>query len=48
VVTVPLWVEPEYIVYRDGIAGDPNLPNPETLNIGAAFEFTYSLLTDAG
>ena len=48
VVTVPLWVEPEFIVYRDGIAGDPNLPNPEALNIGASMEFIYSLLTDAG
>jgi peptide/nickel transport system substrate-binding protein len=48
VVTVPLWVEPEFIVYRDGIAGDPNLPNPEALNIGASMEFLYSLLRDAG
>jgi len=48
VVTVPLWVEPEFIVYRDGISGDSNLPNPQALNIGASMEFIYSVLRDAG
>lgn len=45
VVTIPLWLEPEFIVYREGIAGDDSLPNPETLNIGPDFEFLYSVLT---
>jgi peptide/nickel transport system substrate-binding protein len=45
VVTIPLWLEPEFIIYRDGIAADSSLPNPESLNIGPDFEFIYSLLT---
>ena len=45
VVTIPLWLEPEFIIYRDGIQGDPDLPNPQTLNIGPDFEFIYSVLT---
>jgi peptide/nickel transport system substrate-binding protein len=48
VVTVPLWIEPEYIVYRDGICGDASLPNPESLNIGPTLEFNYSVLGTDG
>lgn len=48
VVTVPLWIEPEYIVYRDGICGDASLPNPESLNIGPTMEFVYSVLGTDG
>lgn len=49
VVTIPLWIEPEYIVYRDGICGDAGLPNPQTLNIGGTMEFSYAVLgTDGG
>jgi len=45
VVTIPLWLEPEFIIYWDWISGDPNLPNQRTLNIGPDFEFIYSVLT---
>ena len=48
VVTIPLWLEPEFIIYRDGIVGDSSLPNPQTLNIGPAFEFLYSVLDVTG
>jgi peptide/nickel transport system substrate-binding protein len=48
VVTVPLWIEPEYVVYRDGVCGDASLPYPETLNIGPNLEFYYSVLGTDG
>jgi len=48
VVTIPLWLEPEFIIYRDGIVGDSSLPSPETLNIGPDFEFIYSVLDVVG
>ena len=48
VVTVPLWLEPEYIVYRDGICGNASLPTPESLNIGPTTEFSYSVLGTDG
>jgi peptide/nickel transport system substrate-binding protein len=48
VVTLPLWLEPEFIVYRDGICGDASLPNPETLNIGGTMEFSYSVIGTDG
>jgi len=48
VVTIPLWLEPEFIIYRDGIAGDASLDNAESLNIGPDFEFVYSVLTVTG
>jgi peptide/nickel transport system substrate-binding protein len=48
VVTIPLWLEPEFIIYRDGIAGDASLDNAESLNIGPDFEFYYSVLTVTG
>ncbi len=34
--TLPLWWEPEYIVYRDGIEG---------ITIGAPFDFNYNILS---
>jgi len=48
VVTVPLWIEPEFVVYRDGICGDDSLPNAASLNIGATMEFVYSVLSTDG
>jgi peptide/nickel transport system substrate-binding protein len=48
VVTIPLWIEPEYIVYRDGICGMADLPNPQTLNIGGTMEFSYGVLGTDG
>ena len=45
VVTIPLWLEPEFVVYRDGVLGDSGLPNPNTLNIGPTMEFIYSVLS---
>jgi len=48
VVTVPLWMEPEFIVYRDGICGDASLPNANTLNVGATMELVYSVLGTDG
>jgi peptide/nickel transport system substrate-binding protein len=44
-VTLPLWIEPEYIIYRDGIAGAEALQRAEALNIGPTFNFVYSVLT---
>jgi len=48
VVTIPLWLEPEFIIYWDYISGRSDLPNPQTLNIGPDFEFIYSVLEYAG
>jgi peptide/nickel transport system substrate-binding protein len=48
VVTLPLWIEPEFIVYRDGVCGDASLPNAASLNIGATMEFVYSVLGTDG
>ncbi|MCJ7726616.1 MAG: hypothetical protein MUP76_09560, partial [Acidimicrobiia bacterium] len=48
VVTIPLWLEPEFIIYWDYISGRSDLPNPQTLNIGPDFEFVYSVLTYMG
>jgi peptide/nickel transport system substrate-binding protein len=48
VVTVPLWMEPEFVVYRDGICGDASLPNPASLNVGATMELIYSVLGTDG
>jgi peptide/nickel transport system substrate-binding protein len=48
VVTVPLWIEPEFIVYRDGVCGDASLPNPQTLNVGATMELIYAVLGTDG
>jgi peptide/nickel transport system substrate-binding protein len=45
VVTVPLFLNPEYVVYRDNIHANDQYPSPETLNIGATIEFSYSMLS---
>jgi peptide/nickel transport system substrate-binding protein len=45
VVTLPLFLNPEYVVYRDNIHGMDSHPNPDTLNIGGTIEFDYSVLT---
>ena len=45
VVTIPLFYNPEYIVYRDYIHASDKYPTPETLNIAGTIEFNYSLLT---
>jgi peptide/nickel transport system substrate-binding protein len=45
VVTIPLFLEVEHIIYRDNIHGSSQYPAPETLNIGPAIVFSYSLLT---
>jgi peptide/nickel transport system substrate-binding protein len=46
VVTLPLWLEAEHVVYRDGVAGDDSLGSPEALNIGGTVEFNYVTLQD--
>jgi peptide/nickel transport system substrate-binding protein len=45
VVTLPLFLNPEYVVYRDNIHGMDSHPSPDTLNIGGTIEFDYSVLT---
>jgi peptide/nickel transport system substrate-binding protein len=45
VVTLPLFLNPEYVVYRDNIHASNAHPNPDTLNIGGTIEFDYSVLT---
>ena len=45
VVTLPLFLNPEYIVYRDNIQASSDHPSPENLNIGGTIEFDYSVLT---
>ncbi|MFH2073675.1 MAG: ABC transporter substrate-binding protein [Actinomycetota bacterium] len=45
VVTIPLWLEPEFIIYWDHISARADLPNPQSLNIGPDFEFIYSVLS---
>lgn len=41
VVTIPLWIERQYIAYRDRISGDPSFPSPESLNVGAMLQLDY-------
>jgi len=45
VVTLPLFFEPEHVVFADYIHGDPMYATPETLNIGPTIEFNYALIT---
>lgn len=45
VVTLPLFLNPEYVVYSDSIHGMDSHPSPDTLNIGGTIEFDYSVLT---
>jgi peptide/nickel transport system substrate-binding protein len=41
VVTLPLWLDHEYLAYWDHVAGDPALPYPETLNIGPEMQLDF-------
>jgi len=45
VVTLPLDLANEHVVYRDGIQGDAQYGSPEALNIGPMLEFYYSTLS---
>lgn len=45
VVTVPLFLNPENVVFRDNIHASDQYPSPETLNIGGTIEFNYSMLS---
>ncbi len=45
VVTLPLFFQPETVVYRSNIHGTSSFATPETLNIGSTIEFDYSMLT---
>jgi ABC-type transport system substrate-binding protein len=44
VVTLPLYLENVYIVYRDGIRGSGQYAAPEALNIGSLVQLNYSTL----
>ncbi|MGD8632886.1 MAG: ABC transporter substrate-binding protein [Anaerolineales bacterium] len=44
VVSLPLFFEPEHVVYRGNVAGTGMYTSPETLNIGPTIEFNYSTL----
>jgi peptide/nickel transport system substrate-binding protein len=44
-VTVPLFLNPEYVVFRDNIQGSDQFATPETLNIAGTIEFNYSTLS---
>jgi peptide/nickel transport system substrate-binding protein len=44
VVTIPLWLDYEYIVYWDHVAGDPGLDNAATLNVGATMQLDFRTL----
>ncbi len=44
VVTIPMWFQPEFVIYHDYISGDASAANAESLNIGPAFDFNYALL----
>jgi peptide/nickel transport system substrate-binding protein len=44
VTTLPLWIEPEHVVFRDGVVGSDMYPYPEALNIGPTTEFNYQTL----
>jgi len=45
VVTVPLFLNPEYMVFRDNIHAIDSLDNPDALNVGGTIEFSYSVLS---
>jgi len=45
VVSVPIIITPENVVYRSNIQGDAMYATPETLNIGPTMEFNYSTLS---
>jgi len=45
VVTVPLFLNPENVVFRDNIHASDQYASPDTLNIGGTIEFNYSTLS---
>lgn len=45
VVTLPIVIVSEHVVYPDYISGTSMYDTPDTLNIGPAFDLNYSLLT---
>ena len=45
VVTLPLFLNPENVVFRDNIHASDQYASPDTLNIGGTIEFNYSTLT---
>jgi peptide/nickel transport system substrate-binding protein len=45
VVTLPLFFEPEHVVYASYIHGDAMYDSADSLNIGPTIEFNYSILT---
>ena len=44
VVTIPLWTEPAWVAYREGVSADPDAPFAEALNIGPTGFLDYALL----
>lgn len=45
VVTLPIVIVSEHVVFPDYISGSSQYASPETLNIGPAFDLNYSLLS---
>ena len=45
VVTIPIIITPENVVFRSDIQADSMYASPETLNIGPTMEFNYSTLS---
>lgn len=41
VVTIPLWVQHEYIAYRDHVSGTETFASPESLNVGVSVQLDY-------
>jgi hypothetical protein len=44
VVTIPLWVEHPYIVYRDNVSGSEAFDNHLSLNVGSAMQLDFRAL----
>ena len=45
VVTIPLFLNPEYMVFRDNIHPIDSLGGADALNVGGTIEFSYSVLS---
>lgn len=45
VVTVPLWIEAEHVIYPDGVGGSDAYGSLDTLNIGPTIEFNYATVS---
>lgn len=41
VVTIPLWIEHQYIAYRDSVSGSEEFSSPESLNVGPTLQLDY-------